>query len=326
MLTKWFRSNLNFKHLVVIFATVISIVLPMFLFTDTISSLGNYSSFLNKREYNYSVIVDKDLGTDSYAYFDKKLTFYTQDTLSGGINAVVLMETNDSYTNKDIFSGHRISSLKTNELAVSSNIARRHNLSAGSVIYSKSLVKNSVENYSVCYILPEIYGVSDSDIYDSQGIILLGYDEEILENIQTSYIFFYFDDYSLINTKGANISGPLYSIKTLKANLFKKHLLYFVLTSLIIVLVVSIGFIVLSLFNLGIYKKRKEYGNPNTYAQMRRDSLIYYLIVVTLIACSYLIATVWLQFSLEVLLLAIIIISLCVAIVSFAFYKKIRRS
>ena len=81
MLSKWIRSNLNPKHMVTIIAVVILAAAAMFLFTNQVSSLNSYSSFLKSRNYNYSVIIDKNLEKDAYAFYDRKISFSTYCSL-----------------------------------------------------------------------------------------------------------------------------------------------------------------------------------------------------------------------------------------------------
>lgn len=325
MLSKWARSNLNSKHIITIIAAVIFIVASMFLFTSQVPSLNSYLSFLNTREYNYSVIVDKDIEEDSYAYYDKKIIFFNYGSLAEGINAIVLMETNNTHSNKDFLKGYDVSSLKKNEVAVSSNIANNYKLSTGSIIYSKSKVKNIVESYTISIILPEICGISEDDISNLKGIIIMGCDEEILLNIQTNYLYFYYEDYSLINSKGANISGQLYSIETLKSNINKKHMMYSLITALMICAISIICFSLLSTFNINVYKKKREYGDISTYSQMRLDYLIYYLAVLVLTNIGYLIGSIWLGLAIEFFIELFSILTISTFVIYFIYVKKIRR-
>ena len=326
MLSKWIRSNLNPKHMVTIIAVVILAAAAMFLFTNQVSSLNSYSSFLKSRNYNYSVIIDKNLEKDAYAFYDRKISFSTYCSLSETINAVVLMESNNSHTTNDFLNGYDVSSLNSTEVAISSNIAKKNNLSVGSIIYSKNKVKNTVEMYSVSLILPNIYGVYDSEFSESKGLIVMGYNEDIITNIKTNYIFYYNEDYSLINLSGANVSGQLYSIETLKTNILKIHLLY----TCIIVLSISIlsvaYFLIISLFNINVYKKRRQYGNLSVYRQMEVDNLIYYFIMVIVVSVVYLIGMIWFQFCSEIIIEFLLIVSISCLLVYFLTKKNIRRS
>ena len=175
-------------------------------------------------------------------------------------------------------------------------------LSIGSLVYSKSPITNSVERYSIANILPDIFGVSDSDISNRKGLIVLGYDEETISNIQTNYIYFDLNDYSLINASGASIAGPLCSLDTLRNNIRAVHLRDALLEVLMMTAVLTGYFISLLIFNRDIYKKRREFGDVDVYKEMFIDFLAYYSLILLPVGAGYLICSIWLSFSIEVFL------------------------
>ena len=318
---KWFRAVFNLKHLLSIIVIIGCYILMIILTSKSLASLKSYSNFLSSRNYNYSVIIDKDIKEDTYAFYNKTITFNYDDKL---INSVVLMDTQNIYTKNNFLDGYDLL-LGEYEVAISANIASINNLKIGSIIQSKSKVTNTLNNYIVKIILPDMYGVSEKDNDRSKGIIIIGKSEEYLNNIETNYIYFYNDDYSLINSNGANIVGQLNSIKSIKNNIDKIYLLQLGLLLIISIAVSTIFFIVILSFNKSIYLKRKEFGLSKLYNQIKTDFFIYDSIITTVTLVSFAISSIFLRFSIVLLLIEIItffMISVC----SYVIFKNyIRR-
>lgn len=318
---KWFRAVFNLKHLLSIIVIIGCYILMIILTSKSLASLKSYSNFLSSRNYNYSVIIDKDIKEDTYAFYNKTITFNYDDKL---INSVVLMDTQNNYTKNNFLDGYDLL-LGEYEVAISANIASINNLKIGSIIQSKSKVTNTLNNYIVKNILPDMYGVSEKDNDRSKGIIIIGKSEEYLNNIETNYIYFYNDDYSLINLNGANIVGQLNSIKSIKNNINKIYLLQLGLLLIISIAVSTIFFIVILSFNKSIYLKRKEFGLSKLYNQIKTDFFIYDSIITTVTLVSFAISSIFLRFSI-VLLLIEIIPFLMISVCSYVIFKNyIRR-
>lgn len=318
---KWFRAVFNLKHLLSIIVIIGCYILMIILTSKSLVSLKSYSNFLSSRNYNYSVIIDKDIKEDTYAFYNKTITFNHDDKL---INSVVLMDTQNNYTKNSFLDGYDLL-LGEYEVAISANIASINNLKIGSIIQSKSKVTNTLNNYIVKNILPDMYGVSEKDNDRSKGIIIIGKSEEYLNNIETNYIYFYNDDYSLINLNGANIVGQLNSIKSIKNNINKIYLLQLGLLLIISIAVSTIFFIVILSFNKSIYLKRKEFGLSKLYNQIKTDFFIYDSIITTVTLVSFAISSIFLRFSI-VLLLIEIIPFLMISVCSYVIFKNyIRR-
>lgn len=318
---KWFRAVFNLKHLLSIIVIIGCYILMIILTSKSLASLKSYSNFLSSRNYNYSVIIDKDIKEDTYAFYNKTIAFNYDDKL---INSVVLMDTQNNYTKNNFLDGYDLL-LGEYEVAISANIASINNLKIGSIIQSKSKVTNTLNNYIVKIILPDMYGVSEKDNDRSKGIIIIGKSEEYLNNIETNYIYFYNDDYSLINSNGANIVGQLNSIKSIKNNINKIYLLQLGLLLIISIAVSTIFFIVILSFNKSIYLKRKEFGLSKLYNQIKTDFFIYDSIITTVTLVSFAISSIFLRFSI-VLLLIEIIPFLMISVCSYVIFKNyIRR-
>ena len=299
---KWFRAALNIKHLICIIITICVFTVMIFLTSESLVSLGRYNSFLSSRNYSYSIEIDKDIEQDTYAYYNKTITFTHNNKL---INSVVLMDTQGQHTENDLLNGFDLS-LEEYEVAISANIASINNLNVGSIIQSKSKITNKLNDYKVIRILPDIYGIDENDNDRSKGIIITGKSDEYLNNIDVNYIYFYNTDSSIINSKGANIVGKLNNIEVTKSKVFGMYALELAIV-LIISLVISILYnIVILSFNKLIYLKRKEFGVSNLYNQIKIDLLVYSLSVSLITLIVFTISSIFVRFSLALMLIEII--------------------
>jgi hypothetical protein len=215
------------------------------------------------------------------------------------------MDTQGQHTENDLLNGFDLS-LEEYEVAISANIASINNLKVGSIIQSKSKITNELNDYKVIRILPDIYGIDENDNDRSKGIIITGKSDEYLNNIDVNYIYFYNTDSSLINSKGANIVGKLNNIEVTKSKVFGMYALELAIV-LIISLVISILYnIVILSFNKLIYLKRKEFGVSNLYNQIKIDLLVYSLSVSLITLIVFTISSIFVRFSLALMLIEII--------------------
>ena len=318
---KWFRAALNLKHLICIIITICCFAVMMFLTSESLVSLEKYSGFLSSRNYNYSIIIDKDIEQDAYAYYDKTITFLYNDKL---INSIVLMDTQKQHSKNDFLDGYDLS-LEEYEVAISANLAAINNLKVGSIIQSKSKITNNFNDYKVVKMLPDIYGFDEKDDDESKGIIITGRSDEYLNNIDVNYIYFYKDDYSLINSKGANIVGELNNIETIKSNIFKKFVLELSIILIVSILIGVLFFIVILSFNKAIYLKKKEFGVSNLYKQIKIDILVYSSSTTLITLLIFLISSIIIRFSITLMLIEIIPLIIISIISYFIIKNHIRR-
>ena len=299
---KWFRACLNIKHLICIIITICSFAVMIFLTSESLVSLASYKSFLTSRNYNYSIVIDKDIEQDTYAYYNKTITFTYNDKL---INSIVLMDTQKQHTKNDLLNGFNLK-LEEYEVAVSANIASISNLKVGSIIQSKSKVNNKVNDYKVIKILPDIYGIDENDNERSKGIIVTGRSDDYLNSIDVNYIYFYNDDSSLINSRGANIVGKLTNIETTKSKIIGMYALELSKVIVVSMFISVLFYIVILSFNKAIYIKRKEYGVSNLYNQIKIDLLFYCLSITLINLIVFAISIIIVRFSIVLMLIEII--------------------
>lgn len=318
---KWFRAALNTKHLFCIIITICVFTVMIFLTSESLVSLGRYNSFLSSRNYNYSVEIDKNIEQDTYAYYNKTITFTHNNKL---INSVVLMDTQKQHTENDLLNGFDLS-LEEYEVAVSANIASINNLKVGSIIQSKSKITNNVNDYKVIKILPDIYGIDENDNDRSKGIIVTGKSDEYLNSIDVNYIYFYNTDSSLINSKGANIVGKLNDIEVTKSKVFGMYALELSIVLVISLVISVLLYIVILSFNKSIYLKRKEFGVSSLYNQIKIDLLVYSLSVSLITLIIFAISSIFVRFSVALMLIEIIPFIVISVVSYFVLKNYIRR-
>ena len=305
ILKKWIRSSLNFKHVIVIVAAVLCSVAATILFTDLIASICEYQSFLNSRNYNYSVVIDKNIGANCYALYGKTITFSKNVNLDSTINVTSLMKTDSDYDNDDFLFNYEYN-LLADEVLISKNIALTNGIKVGTILYSRNRINNKVDSFTVMGLIPDIYGVSEKDNDMTKGVIVVGKNDDLLKNIQTNFIYFYHDDNSLVNKHGANITGDLTNIKKIYNNAIQGHIFYSLIISCILILTTAVAYSLLISFNLTVYLKKKEYGVLNLYKMMYIDFFIYVILILFFTISFYLIAFFWSRFSIELFLALII--------------------
>ena len=120
---KWFRSSLNLKHIITIIAAIVFLVASIVLFSNKSYSYTKSSKFLSSRNCNYSVIVDKELEIDTYAFYDRSILFSKAEDLKNTVNATVLMEIGNTHSNDDFFYDYDI--FKSSYLSIRSQLLLR---------------------------------------------------------------------------------------------------------------------------------------------------------------------------------------------------------
>jgi hypothetical protein len=295
-------------------------VAAMFLYSKSLASINNYQAFLNSRNYNYSVVIDKSLDTNCYALYNKIITFSKNESLNSTINAVTLMETGSSHNDEDFIYDY-VCELKENEILISLNIAINNKIKVGSIIYSRSKITTSVDSYVVKGLIPDIYGINENDTNMDKGIIVVGKSEEYLNNIQTDYIYFYNTDFSKINQQGANITGALNSVEKTKVNLIKNHVFFSSVTCGLLVAITSVMAVVLMSFNIGVYLKKKEYGVQSLNKIIITDLLAYFIMIIVGVCFAYGILSMITRFAFESIL-SFLTISIIVFASSYLIVKK----
>ncbi len=144
---------------------------------------------LLKSKYNYSAVMNSANENDSYIQVDAGITFTIAPGSSNSLNATVLMQGLDTeYTDLISWNANKLSHYG---VAISNGLARKNGLEIGDIIYSKHVVTNETQEYSVEEILPEVITsrVQNKKMFNS-GLIIMGYDSQYSENISCSTLLF----------------------------------------------------------------------------------------------------------------------------------------
>ena len=302
---KWFRASLNCKHIITIIAAIAFLVAAIVLFSNNSYSYAKSSKFLSSRDCNYSIIIDKELERDTYAFYGRSISFSESENLKKTVNAIVLMEIGNTHSDNDLFSGYDVSSLKENEIAISNNLARYYNLYIGSTLFSRSKYNDSIITYTISLIFPDLYGIDENATNIEMGIIVAGKSKDYLDNIKSDFIYFYNEDYSLINQSGAIITGNLNSIRTARINITKNHFLYSFATFIMISIIASLFFVLMVAYNNGVYVRKKEIGFVKLKAYIAFDIAVYYFVTTFFSTIIYLSFFLLISISIEFLLMLI---------------------
>lgn len=273
------RSFLNAKHILTIVATILCLTAATFLHNSEIDSLLNYSNFLSSRNFCYSVLVDKSLTKDSYAFFDRKITFSKNSQMSDYLNCEVLMETGNEHSADDFVYPFDSGALAKNEVAISKNLVKEFGVCVGDTLFSKHIVKNEIESYRIKAILPEIYGVKKTDKNRLQGLIITGRDQDYLSNISVDHLFCYKNDSSVINASNAVVKGSFVENAELRQCVNMALGKYVAITLTLQLAIVFISQICLYYFNKGIFVFKKRSGNPNTYTVCAVCMISYMMLI-----------------------------------------------
>lgn len=322
-LSKWNRSSFNLKHIITIIAAVVCLVAAMFLFSNSISSVHEYQSFLNSRNYNYSIVVDKNIDSNCYALYNKTITFSKNESLNSTINAVTLMETGNTHDKDDFLFGYDYELLE-NEVLISNNLAIINGIKPGMTIYSRSKITTSVDSYIVKGVIADVYGINESDTNMEKGVIVVGESDDYLTNIQTDYIYFYNTDYSKINQQGANITGALNSVEKTKTNLIKSHIFFSSITTGLITIIIVVTAILLLSFNFNVYLKKKEYGVQTLNKSILFDLIAYFGMTIIGGSIVYAFSLLFVRFALESILIFLTILLVAFVCSYFCIKKRMK--
>ena len=155
----------------------------------TISTNSAQMDSILRSDYVYSAITANPVQKDDYYRFDAGISFALSADAEKSISAAVLMQPKNAvYTemvnwNADI--------LGTNSVAITHGLARSYGLSIGDAIFSKHVTDGTVHQYTIEQILPEVVNerVSGRQSYQD-GIIIIGYDSQYVDNISHTSIVF----------------------------------------------------------------------------------------------------------------------------------------
>lgn len=170
----------------VAFFSLIALLIFVFLGIALDRDNSQLSSLL-KSDYEYSVMTRNPVGQDDYYLFDADISFALSADASSSINADVIMQVSESDYSDSVEwnAGH----LNETEVAISESVSRSYGLAEGDIIYSKHVVNNTLVEYKVAQILPEVATIRTEKMKNYiNGIIVMGSDDAYLNNLSYKYL------------------------------------------------------------------------------------------------------------------------------------------
>lgn len=144
---------------------------------------------LSRSKYEYSATAQHSTLENTYYQYNAGISFTTTEKSQTRLNIEVLMQTEEGPYSDVIY--WNTTKLNSDGVAVSKNVADRHGLNVGDTIFSKHIVDGITKAYIIEKILPVVTSARVSgNGKDSDGIIVMGYDEQYAANISYSCIIF----------------------------------------------------------------------------------------------------------------------------------------
>lgn len=189
---KPFVANLH-PHRKYILGCIAAFLATFLLITLAVSvAVGADMSQLNtllQSKYEYSAIAQRSTLENTYYQYNAGISFTISEDSKTRFNAEVLMQTEEGHYSDAIY--WNTTKLTCDGVAVSKNIADRHGLNVGDTIFSKHIVDGVTKAYIIEEILPSVTSARISgNSKHSNGIIVMGYDEQYTANISYSCIIF----------------------------------------------------------------------------------------------------------------------------------------
>lgn len=139
--------------------------------------------------YDYSAVTQEPVFENEYYQFNAGLDFALSNDSQTSLNADIIMQTSKSTYTDLVYWNANI--LGTHGIAVSKNLVNMNDLNLGDELYSKHIVNGEVVKYTIEQIIPETVCIrADKGKSYSNGIIIMGYDAEYVDNITHNCIVF----------------------------------------------------------------------------------------------------------------------------------------
>ncbi|MDE6708101.1 MAG: hypothetical protein K2K06_08705 [Oscillospiraceae bacterium] len=185
--------------LVTLLFTIASLLLNLFLIISVNRDCVQMNALLPS-DYDYSVTTQEPVCENDYYQFNASIDFAISDDATTSLNVDIVMQSADTqYTDLVYWNADTLS---TYGIAVSKNLAKSYGLHLGDKLYSKHIVNGTDCEYTVEQILPEVVNVRASKGKGySSGIIIMGFDEQYIDNITHSSVVFTKDSIDELSTK-----------------------------------------------------------------------------------------------------------------------------
>ena len=209
-----------------------------------LESLSN-ASFNNGYILNYSLGLD-----DEYVFPENSIRLYTSDNTKI-VSTCVMKGEGTNYTLTSAFISSIDCDLQYNEVIISKNIAQRYGINIGDILFATVPYKESFEIYTVVDIGNENYDVTDMNLYNSVGVVLLGYNSEYTSSINSKYIVFSNASLAKTISKNPQILDKAFS---------RSEIIFDIIIQIvpIIVLYISMFFIYFVVLNKKVFSESKK--------------------------------------------------------------------
>ena len=242
--------------------SLVSLLITLFVAISIKSNLLQLNSLL-RSDYLYSataVGLDKP---DSYYQYNAGIGFTVSGDSRTGINAEVVMQLDESDYREAVF--WNADKLNVNEVAVSAGIAKEYRLEIGNHVFSKHIVGGQVHEYVVSQILPDVTRVRvQNQPTFSDGIIIMGYDPNYVENVTHNTLLFSSEDINALSDEASGSLGNIVyredEIKQVCSDMAPYYVLMLVLSAVLMLILVAIlrrtvAYNFKRLVTLGFYQK-----------------------------------------------------------------------
>ena len=199
----WKRLDYKYYFIIVMSYTLLLTLAIGCIFTQS-DQIYKQLDFYNDNSYRYTYEFSTAVGQNDYMKCSS-VYFYSDNNTSQSMHGDCLMQLINSDYNQN--SPIETSApLGNREIAISYNLAQKHGLTVGSVVYSNHNIENKTEAYTVAEILPVCYGILRVDFDINYGVIIMGYDEDYHKNTDYSYVAFFEDDpYKTLQLDGVGL-------------------------------------------------------------------------------------------------------------------------
>lgn len=189
---KTFKAALHLRRKIALLcalAFVTAFLLLSIIASISVSTDLSQINALMRSKYDYSATAQSSTLENTYYQYNAGISFAVTEDSGTRLNAEVLMQTEaNGYSDAAFWNSKMLSQYG---VAVSKGIADSHGLTVGDVIYSKHIVDGTIHQYTIEDILPAVTTarVTSTD-NRSDGILIMGYDEQYAINISHISIIF----------------------------------------------------------------------------------------------------------------------------------------
>lgn len=173
--------------ILVSFSLLSALILLVFALSASLYTV-QLNSLLHSK-YEYSAITRSPDDRDSYLQFNAGISFSVSTEATVGINADVVMQSPRAAYSDSI--NWNSDNLNQNEIAITNGLAHSYKLKIGDTLFSKHIVNGTVSEYVITRVLPDARGIRiNSGTNYSDGIIIMGYDEQYDDNVSHNCIVY----------------------------------------------------------------------------------------------------------------------------------------